>query len=393
MSTDEHSLAQWLDAPTSDPEGSLDPEVLEAVYALRPDLAPAPRVSADDILASITEGPLAADAPPVPSSLPSPEEAGPTATPAPANRSLASWGGWGGIGLAMAAAATFALVGLPVFQASGPQPSAPVMELDEGPGAAAPAAAPTDDEAPVDTGAQLKEEARSAEAAPPPPPPSAKPRARPAPAPSPRPAPAPPRGPAAERAYDMTQQAPLKEPSLIPELDDAEDDAVAAVADPSPPQDGYAEPAPAPGPDADSPPADAVEAEEARRLDDLRATADSVMRPPPSWKSGLAANEVQRLEAVFAEAATLSPMEAGDKVAAEIRKPHALAHHTARLAADYYVRAGNGTAAAGAAMRGLQIESKDGGWAGLALFYGDLVRGSDPDAAADWYEKAAAAVR
>jgi len=56
-------LAHWLDASSqgqhpADPAG-LEPDVVEAVYALRPDLAPPPRVSIDDILAGLTEGPLA----------------------------------------------------------------------------------------------------------------------------------------------------------------------------------------------------------------------------------------------------------------------------------------------------------------------------------------------
>jgi len=54
------ALAAWLEQPErrSAPE-DLDPEVLEAVYALRPELAPPPRVNAADILATVTAGPLA----------------------------------------------------------------------------------------------------------------------------------------------------------------------------------------------------------------------------------------------------------------------------------------------------------------------------------------------
>jgi len=53
-------LAEWLQKPpgTPPPEG-LDPESVEAVYAMRPELAPAPKVSLDDILAGVTEGPFA----------------------------------------------------------------------------------------------------------------------------------------------------------------------------------------------------------------------------------------------------------------------------------------------------------------------------------------------
>jgi hypothetical protein len=55
-------LARWLDAggQTPPPEG-VDPDVIEAVYAMRPELAPAPRVSIDDILGGVTSGPFADD--------------------------------------------------------------------------------------------------------------------------------------------------------------------------------------------------------------------------------------------------------------------------------------------------------------------------------------------
>lgn len=50
-------LAGWLDSGEF-PDEAEDPE-LEAVFALRPELAPAPRVSIDDILGAVREGPLA----------------------------------------------------------------------------------------------------------------------------------------------------------------------------------------------------------------------------------------------------------------------------------------------------------------------------------------------
>ncbi|MCP4807015.1 MAG: hypothetical protein GY913_26795 [Proteobacteria bacterium] len=52
-------LAEWLEKPpgTAPPEG-VDSDALEAIYALRPELAPAPRVSIDDILAGVSEGPF-----------------------------------------------------------------------------------------------------------------------------------------------------------------------------------------------------------------------------------------------------------------------------------------------------------------------------------------------
>lgn len=87
MSTEEEArqLAAWLDGQLAEAPG-IDPEVLEAVYALRPERAPAPRVWPEDILAEITAGPFA-----------------PVAPPAPANRPLRGWA-MAGVGLAAALA-------------------------------------------------------------------------------------------------------------------------------------------------------------------------------------------------------------------------------------------------------------------------------------------------
>lgn len=62
MSTEETNarlLAEWLAAPagTPPPEG-LDTEVVAAVYAMRPDRAPAARVTLDEIFAAVTTGPF-----------------------------------------------------------------------------------------------------------------------------------------------------------------------------------------------------------------------------------------------------------------------------------------------------------------------------------------------
>jgi hypothetical protein len=192
--------------------------------------------------------------------------------------------------------------------------------------------------------------------------------------------------PQAPDAFDMADEAPLRTRDLIPELAEAEeqeDDAVAQVE-----LDGAAAAEP-----ADSPPADTVEEEEARRLDDLRAHATRTMGAVPSWKAGLPANEVQRLEALFADATSLAPRAAGDKVATAIQAPAAVAHHAADLAIDYYLAAGDASAAANAAMRGLQFRTPDAGWAHLAVRYADLLRSSDPSEAARWYEEAATARR
>lgn len=56
-------LAAWLENPGSDPPPDLDPEVAGVIYTLSPRRAPAPRVSLDDILSGVQEGPFAAPAP------------------------------------------------------------------------------------------------------------------------------------------------------------------------------------------------------------------------------------------------------------------------------------------------------------------------------------------
>ena len=52
-------LAEWLEAnPGTPPPADIDPEVIEAVYSLRPELAPPARVDLDEILGSVEEGPF-----------------------------------------------------------------------------------------------------------------------------------------------------------------------------------------------------------------------------------------------------------------------------------------------------------------------------------------------
>ena len=63
-SSDAKLLADWLQSPpgTPAPEG-LDADVVAAVYALRPDLAPPLRLTLDDVLGSVSSGPFAEGAP------------------------------------------------------------------------------------------------------------------------------------------------------------------------------------------------------------------------------------------------------------------------------------------------------------------------------------------
>jgi len=54
-------LARFLDAGDNEASSGLDEDVREALFVIRPDLAPAPRLGVDDILASVRRGPLADD--------------------------------------------------------------------------------------------------------------------------------------------------------------------------------------------------------------------------------------------------------------------------------------------------------------------------------------------
>ncbi len=55
------ALARWLDSRGGELPEEVGDDVLAAALALRPDLAPPPRVSIDDVLGEVLEGPLARD--------------------------------------------------------------------------------------------------------------------------------------------------------------------------------------------------------------------------------------------------------------------------------------------------------------------------------------------
>lgn len=116
-------LAAWLAGEHEGiPEG-LDPDVVEATLSLRPELAPPPALTADDILASVTTGPLAGM--PTGASLAEPPQ-----VPEPSNRStwIALLLGAGGMS-AMAAAAGLLLTLTVLTTRSTPDLSAaPMME-------------------------------------------------------------------------------------------------------------------------------------------------------------------------------------------------------------------------------------------------------------------------
>ncbi len=119
-------LARWLEAhPGAAPPDGVDPEVLEALWVLRPDLAPPPRVTVDDILAGVTTGPFAPEVVPIEAHRPAP----PVRV---VRRSLAvAW--WSGLGTVAVAALALVVVrsylprGVPESAVRAPSP--PVVEV------------------------------------------------------------------------------------------------------------------------------------------------------------------------------------------------------------------------------------------------------------------------
>ncbi len=97
-------LHAWLEAhPGQEPPAELDPVVVEAAYALRPDLAPAARVTIDDVMAEITTGPLASHKPITNEPISLDAE----------RTKRAPWWAWSGLGVA-AVAATAILFVIPI---------------------------------------------------------------------------------------------------------------------------------------------------------------------------------------------------------------------------------------------------------------------------------------
>lgn len=113
MSVDDQAraLADWLaEHPGSPPPEGLDPEVVEAVYMLRPDLAPMPALDLDALFDEVLGGGLSAEdstdeavAAPISVVATSAE----SAVPVPANRAV-RW--WTGVGAVLAVAAAMLLV-------------------------------------------------------------------------------------------------------------------------------------------------------------------------------------------------------------------------------------------------------------------------------------------
>lgn len=125
-------LQRWLaSGARGEPPAGLDPDTVASIYALRPDLAPAPRLTVDDLLDGLTAGPFATPEPeaegggevvpfPVPASRPPVVPPVAVADPlSPAPGSHRRWWIGGGAGLLAAAAA--ALLVLSPHDAPTPQ--------------------------------------------------------------------------------------------------------------------------------------------------------------------------------------------------------------------------------------------------------------------------------
>ena len=143
------ALATWLEGGEPPDDG----DVVEAITALRPALAPPPQVDIDDILGAVTAGPFAASSP---SAQAAPTEGGAVISLA-ARRPRKLWWALPGLG-ALAAAAAALLVVQPIsLQQLEPPLQDPVLEC-----ATAPRAAP---EAPSAPAAQAPERIAAAPAA------------------------------------------------------------------------------------------------------------------------------------------------------------------------------------------------------------------------------------
>ncbi|MEO0601462.1 MAG: hypothetical protein AAF211_08505 [Myxococcota bacterium] len=163
------ALARFLESDGRAGAEALDDDVREALFAIKPDLAPAPRLTADDILATVQRGPLVdTSLTSTPESLRSregaevvafpgrddeiPDEGSETRSPDAASaasprRRWAVVGGASGVGLLLAAAATLLLVSRPVLQDTAP-PRAPARPAVAASERAAEVTEEADDEAP-----------------------------------------------------------------------------------------------------------------------------------------------------------------------------------------------------------------------------------------------------
>lgn len=437
-------LARWLSEPPGTlPPPELDPDVVESMYALRPELAPAPDVDLDEILASVSAGPLA-KAGAVSTS--APEGGGevvafPTsgrAAPAPTATGGSWWrwatlaaGGTSSLGLLVAAAAVLLFVALPQLPRSNE--SAPAAaEAPSEPQAARSAPAPAD--------------------APPPPPPPPPPAAS--------------RSTADSDVTPMRGEPALRERSTIPELAEGLPERAAAPAGPVvvsadapestvgqaasaglPPVDpaaevvqdavadldddhgvegGFLEQAPSMGVAAAPPPAAAPAeapravalardkaARDERKLDaPATPRAEEELEDAPAsdrasavprdlsangWRRGVDKATQQVFDAALTEAEATARQGdargAAERLAAAVGAPARAGQYVAGRAAASFLTAGDPAAAAAVARRGLALSSDNTPERSqLLLVLGDALQAAgDATGAEDAWRQAAAA--
>lgn len=392
--TSARALGRWLDehAHHTDTSGSDPPEeleieqdVLQAIYSLRPDLAPAPRLTADDILASVTAGPLAsrerkaaqvelgavAEVVPFPTKAASVRQDVSDASAGPAPRAsapktgmrrlLVLVGGTGGVGMALVAAATILLVATPILSPNlGAPPPTPAASTSPAVFAPAPVAEEEHDEV------------AQAEAAPPAEAPSAPVQARPQATPqqvSPE-----------EQAFAIDGRAAMREEVLIPELAEP---VIAAAPEAA---TGEASVGGIPATDAKE---DAPNVED---LDQLRAKA--AKNRSNGWRKDTPPEALAEIDRALTEAEALhkagNPKAAGDKLIPFIKPPARAGMAVAIAAAEHYFAAGDADAAVGAAEMGLNLATASSPERSqLYLLLGDGLRDlGSPGPAADAYRMA-----
>lgn len=355
------ALADWLDRAGADgPPTGVDDDVVEAVFALRPDLAPKPRVSVDDILAGVREGPL--------SGAPVWEE-----IPEPANQPLPAGARWsryiGASTLGLLAAAAAAL--LVVHNTQPPPATAPAVQ-----------AAPVEPTGPQAAGAA----SGSADAAQPPPP--ARPAAEPAAVVAEAEAPKAEEVPTEElkaadlqgalAAVDAVADADLSaEAQTADEAGAVALDAAPATTSPAPPSKTIAEAEDlAEGPTANT--ADQVaevttaRAEKAEERSKKAAEAPAsppraaepaggAAKPAPAWATGMdpaAADDVQAaLDKAGARARRGDYKGAISTLEGFIHSPARAGMHVADVAAGYALQAGDARRAAALCEKGLRLSA------------------------------------
>jgi len=377
-----HALTRWLEEPEgTDPPAGLDQDVVESMYALRPERAPAARVTPDEILSMVSAGPLGSGSAQaaVPASAPAEVVAfpPPSASSAPAKTSKRRWwrvaNQWGGISAIVATAATLAFVASPMFLTFDKAEQAPSAAASPAPiegevrQSTRPAASPLAAEAPrrarsrpevqekaskPSYGAPTEAKLSEAEAE-------------------------------VEQGYiDMDEPEPLKG-AIIAEVAAQEmNDAPVAA-------DGFGNTADLEGAFED----EVLSRASADDLSDLRAQAD----PGPlgtAWRGQVEGATLSDIDRAVTRSEKLMRSgrysDAADLLAANITAPAAMGQAQAVAAASLYLQGDDAAGAISAITRGLSLSSAPSpARAKLELLFGDaLQRQGQQDAAAAAYRRA-----